>query len=154
MTLVAVDAVVDVARHMVVLEVVRIVSAVAARALEDGIVIGVRVARGANVVGVAMARWELCVLPVVERRACPGCRVVAILACLREELRLRFVTWIRRVVVIRCVASIAIRWQRRVVVVNVAIHAMPRRRQVGTGQGEGRVVVVERRVCPVNGVMA
>lgn len=43
-TLVAINAVVDISRHLIVLEIVRVVSAMTSGALEHGVVIGVRVA--------------------------------------------------------------------------------------------------------------
>ena len=45
MTLVTINAVVDVSRNIVVMEVRGIISAVASRALEYGVVVGVGVAR-------------------------------------------------------------------------------------------------------------
>ena len=105
MTLVTVDAVVDVAVNVRVTEIVRIVAAMAARALEDRIVIRVRVARGASTVGVAMVHREPGVLRVIESGAGPGGGVMAVLARSREELRLRLVTGIGRVVVIGLMAT-------------------------------------------------
>jgi len=72
-----------------VLKITRIVAAMAARALEDGIVVRVDMARRANVIGAAMVGWELRVLCVIERGAGPRRRVVAVLARGGEELRLR-----------------------------------------------------------------
>ena len=71
------------------LEVVRVVASVAARTLEDRVVVRVDVAGRANVARSAMTRGELRVLRVIERGTGPGCCVVAVLARLREELRLR-----------------------------------------------------------------
>ncbi len=129
-TLVTVNAVVDVARHLIVLEVVRVVVAMAARALEHRIVVRVDMARRTNVVRVAMARWELRVLRMVERRVRPIRGVVAVLARRREELRLRLVSRIGRVVVIGRMAAVTIRGQRRVVPVHMAIRAYAWRHQV------------------------
>ena len=53
--LITVDAVVDIPRHVVVLEIVRIIAAVAAGALEDGIVIRVDVAGGAHTISVTVS---------------------------------------------------------------------------------------------------
>ena len=94
------------------------------------------------------------VLRVIERRTGPGRRVVTSLTSGREELRLCRVTWVRRVVVVGLMAAYACRRQRRVVAVDMAIRALPRRYRVGTGQRERRVVVVERRVGPHDRVMA
>ena len=154
MALVAVDAVVDISRHVVVLEIVGVVAAVASGALENGVVIGIRVARGAHVIRTAVVGRELSVLPVIKRGPRPGCRVVAGLAGGREKLRLRGVPWIRRIAVIRLVATDAVRWQCRVVVVDMAIAALARRDGVRSGQRKRGVVVVERRVGPHDCVMA
>ena len=123
-------------------------------ALEDRVVVRIGVARGAHVVGVAVIRRERRVLRVIERRARPGRRVVAGLAGGREELRLRRVARIRRVVVIRLMAADAGRRQRRVVVVDVAISALSRRHGVRSGQRKRRVVVIEGRIGPDRRVMA
>ncbi len=154
MALIAVDAVVDVPRNVVVLEIVGIVAAVASRALEDSVVIRIRMARRAHVVGVAVTGRELRILPVIERGPGPGCRVVAGLAGGREELRLRRVSRIRRVVVIRLVATNTVRRQRRVVVVDVAIAALTWRDGVRSSQRKRRVAVVEGGVSPDNRIVA
>lgn len=154
MALIAVDAVVDVSRNIVVLEIVGVVSAVASRALKDGIVVRIGVACGAHVIRVAVVGRELCVLPVVERGSGPCRSVVAGLARGREELRLRRVSWIRRVVVISLVATDASRRQRGVVVIDVTIAALAWRDRVRSRQRECSVVVVEGGVGPDNRVMA
>lgn len=154
MALVTVNAVVDVSRHFLVLEVVRIVIPVASRALEYGIVIRIDMARRADVVRVAMTRRELRVLLMVKRRVVPVRCVVAVLASRREELRLCLMSRIRRVVVIGRMAAVAVCRQSRVVVVDVAIHAMPWRCLMRTSERESSVVVIERRICPIQRVMA
>ena len=121
MTLITVDAVVDVTRHPLVTEVGGVVAAMATGALEDRVVIGIYMARGTNIVRVSVTGRELRVLRVVECRTSPGTRVVAALAGGGEELRLRRMAWIRAVVVIRLVTADAERWQSRVVAVDVAI---------------------------------
>ena len=131
-----------------------LLSAMATGALEDGIVVRVGVAGGAHVVGIAVIGRERRVLRVVEGGARPGRRVVTVLARRREELRLRRVSRVRRVVVIGLVAADAGRRQRRVVVVDVAVGAHPRRHRVRAGQGERRGVVVKRGVRPDRRVMA
>ena len=143
MTLVAINAVVDVSRHLIMLEVVGIVSAVTPRALEDGVVVRIYVTGRANIVGAAVIRWELRVLRVIKCGARPCCGVVTGLARGREELRLRGVAGISRVVVVGLMASDAGCRQRRVVVVDVAIRALPRRHRMRSGQGEGCVVVIK-----------
>ena len=154
MTLVAVDAVVYIPAHVIVVEVSGVVASVAARALEYGVVAGINVAGGADAVGVAMVYRELRVLRVVERRARPGGGVVAGLAGSGEELRLRSVAWIRGVVVVVLVATDARQGQRRVVAVDMAIRANTRRHHVRTGKRERSVVVIKRGVGPDDGVVA
>ena len=153
-TLIAIDAVVDIARNVVVVEVVRVVAAMASRALEHRVVIRIRMAGRAHTVGVAVAGRERRVLGVIERSTRPcGC-VVASLAGGREELRLRLVSGVGRVVVVGLVAANARGRQRRVIVVNVAIGADPRRNGVRASKGEGRVVVIERGIRPAGRVVA
>ena len=130
MALVAIDAVIDVARHARVLEVRRIVTAMATRALEYGVVVGIDVARRAHSVRVAMVHGELRVLRVIEGRTGPRRGVVAVLARRREELRLSGVARIRGVVVIRLMAAVTGGWQRRIVRVDVAVCALARRNGV------------------------
>ena len=105
MTLVAVDAAVYIPTHLLVVKVSCVVAAVAACALEYGVVIGINVTGSANAVGVAMVDRELGVLRMVERRARPSRGVVTSLTCSREELRLRRVAWIGRVVVVILMAT-------------------------------------------------
>ena len=143
MALVTIDTVVDIAANIRVLEIGGIIAAVASGALEDGIVVRIDMARGAHVVGVAMAGGELCVLRMVERGAGPGGGVVAGLARGGEELLLRRVTRVRGVVVVGLMAADTSRRQGRVVAVDVAVGAYPRRHGVRASQREGRVVVVE-----------
>ena len=116
MALIAIDTVVDIPGHVVVLEIVGVVSAVASGALKDGVVVRIGMARRAHVVRIAVAGRELRVLRVIERGAGPGCRVVAVLARGREELLLRRVARIRSVVVVGLVAANAGGGQRRVIV--------------------------------------
>ena len=90
-----------------------------------------------------MARWELRVLQVVERRVQPvGC-VMAGLARGREELRLGRVAWIGGVVIVGLMAPDTSRWQCCVIAVDMAIGALPRRGSMRTGQGEGCIVVIK-----------
>ena len=141
--MIAIDAVVDIARDVVVLEILGVIVAVATRALEDGIVVRIDVARRAHAVGIPVIDRELRVLRVIECSPGPGGRVVTGLARGREKLRLRRVTRIGRVVVIGLVATDARDGQRGVVVVDVAIGADARRHRVRSGQRERGVVVVE-----------
>ena len=153
MALVAIDAVVDVPRHILVMEVGGVVSAMASRALEHRVVVGIRMASRANPVRIAVIHGELRVLRVIKRSAGPCRRVVAGLAGSREELRLCRVSRIRRVLVIGLVAAIARCRQRGVITVHMAIRTLPWRNRMRTGQRERRVVVVEGRVGPDDRVM-
>ena len=101
-----------------------------------------------------MVDRELRVLRVVERSASPCRRVVTVLARLREELRLRRMAGIRRVLVVGLVATVARRRQRGVITVHMAIGTLPWRHSVLSGQRESRVVVIEGRVRPDDRVMA
>jgi len=152
-TLVAVDAVVDITRNVVVMEVVGVIAAMASSALENGVVVGVDMARRTHPTGVAMARRELRVLRMIEGRAGPCRCVVAVLAGSGEELRLCSVTGVRGVVVVGLVTSDACCRQCCVVVVHVAVTANTRRHGMRAGKGEGGVVVVEGRVGPDSGVV-
>jgi len=143
MTLVTVDAVVDIPRHVVVLEILRVIAAMTSGALEDGVVVRIGVARRAHIAGIAVAGRERRVLRVVKGGAAPGCRVVAVLAGRWEELRLCRMARIRGVVVVRLVAPDAGRGQRRVIVVDVAVGTNARGHDVGAGKREGRVVVIK-----------
>ena len=127
MALVTVNAVVHIPIYVRVAEVVRVIAAMAGRALEYRVVVRIRMARGANAVGVAMVDRKLRVLRVIERRTSPGGRGVASRAGGREELRLRGVAGIRGVVVIGLMAADAGRGQRGVVAVDVAVGACPGR---------------------------
>lgn len=153
-TLVAIDAVVHIPANLLVVEVSGVVAAVAACALEYGVVIGINVTGSANAVGVAMVDRELGVLRMVEGRARPSRGVVAVLACNGEELRLRGVARISRVVVGGLMATDAHERQGSVVVVDMAVRAQTRRRRVRTSKRERCVVVIERGVCPDDGVVA
>ncbi len=101
-----------------------------------------------------MVGRERRVLSVIECGTGPCRRVVAGLAGGGEELWLRRVSRIRRVVVIRLVAPNTSDRQSGVVSVHMAIRALPWRRRVGAGQREGCVVVVEGGVGPDRGVVA
>jgi len=78
---------------------------------------------------------------------------MARLASRREELRLRRVSRIRRVVVIRLVATNASGRQRRVIVVDVTVDAHTRWRSVHAGKRERSVVVVKHSVRPQHRVV-
>ena len=151
--LVAVHAVVHISLNVLVIRIC-LRFRVAVSALENRVVVRIRMTRRAHSIGVAMVDRELRVLRVIERRIEPVRGAVTVLARHREELRLRRVSRIGRAVVIRLVTSDTRRWQRLIVVVDVAIGASSRRHGVRTGQRERRVVVVERCIRPVDRVMA
>lgn len=154
MALVTIDAVVDVARHVLVAEVGGIIPAMAAGALEYGVVIRVDVAGCANVIGITVTGWKWRVLRVIERRIRPRARVMAVLTGGGEELRLRGVARVCAGVVISLMTADAGCRQSRVVVVYVAVCTFARRHHVRSGQRECGVVVVERRIRPRHRVMA
>lgn len=154
MTLVTVDAVVDIPWHVVVREIVRVVAAVASRALEGGVVVRIDMAGRTHSVSIAVINRELRILGVIERRAGPCRRVVTVLAGGREELRLCSMARVRGVVVVGLVTANAAGGQGLVVVIDVAIRALPRWDRVRSCEREGRVVVVERGVCPDRRVVA
>jgi len=111
-------------------------------------------AGGTYAISAAVINRELCVLRVIETRVQPVGRGVAVLTSRGEELGLRGVAGIGRVVVIRLMATNASSRKRRVVVVHVAVYALARWNSMRTGQRERRVVVVERRIRPHRGVVA
>ena len=133
MALVAVNAVVDISRDVLVMEIRRVVVAVTPRALKHRVVIRIRVAGRANVVRVPVARRERCVLRMIESCPRPGSRVVTSLARGWKKLRLCCVTGIRRVVVVRLVTADARGRQCCVVIVHVAVGAHARRSLVRPG---------------------
>ena len=159
MAVIAINAVVHIPVHVRVLEVGRVVIAMAARALEYRVVSTIGVARGAYAVCVAMAGGKLRVGGVWERRAGPVDRAHAVTGsalCGWEEsgvLR-RGMRWIGCVVVIGLMAVDAGVAVEAVVVINVAVGAHPRRHRVLSYQCEARGVVIKRRVCPIERVVA
>ena len=88
MALVAVHAVVHIAFDALMVGV-RLRFRVAIRALENRIVVGIRMARRTHSIRAAMVDRELRVLRVIERRIQPVGGAMAVLARRREELRLR-----------------------------------------------------------------
>src|SRR5271157_4374756 len=94
-------------------------------ALENRVVIRIRVACRTHSIRVAMVDRERRVLSVIERRVQPVGGAMTVLARRREELRLRGMPRIRRVVVVGLVAADAGSRQRGVVVVDMAVDARP-----------------------------
>ena len=154
MALVAVDAVVDISTDIVVMEVGGVIAAVAGGALEDGVVVRICVAGGANIVGSAMIGGEGRILRVIKSCVEPVGSAVAGLAGGGEELRLREMAGVRGVVVIRLMAANARERQRGVVIVYVTVGALARRNGVRSREGEGCRVVVKSRISPYRCVMA
>jgi len=143
---VAIRAVVNVAAHAAVIGIsLRFLMAV--RALEHQIVAWIGVAGGAHAIGSAVIGREP---GVIEGRSQPAGCVVA--SGTRRRKSCRRVVRIIGSRVIRLVARIAIRGQAGVVVVHVALSAGNLR--VESGQRERRVVVIEARRNPRDGVMA
>ena len=89
---------------------------------------------------------------VVERGIQPGAGAVALVTCLREVRR--YVTRIRRSLVLLQVARHASRTGQIVVVVDMAVGTLPRRHAVCPGQRKSGAVVIECRVQPGTGVVA
>ena len=148
MTLITIDAVVDVSRHLVVMEIVCIISPMTAGALEYRVIVRIRMTRRAHTIGVAVRCRELRVLRVVEASPRPCGRVVAGLARGREELRLRRMARVRSVVVIGLMAANARDRQCRVVIVDVTIGALSRWDSVRSSQRKCGVVVIKSRIRP------
>ena len=152
MALIAINAVVKVAAHVRVLEIVGVVVAMAPGALKDHKVAQSGVAGRTNPAGVAMAGGELRVIGVREGRIGPGvfCRVVAVQAGGRKELRIRAAAVQGNAVgvVVGRMAADTGGWQRRVVVVDMAIRALPRGHRVLSDQRKRRVAVIKGRVGP------
>ncbi len=153
MALVAVDAVVHVSLDALVISV-GLGLGVAIRALENRVVVRIRVAGGADSVGVAVIDGERCVLGMIEGCVEPVRGVVARLAGGGEELRLGGVSRIGGVVVVSLVAAYARGRKRGVVVVDVTVRALPRGNGVRSRQGKRGVVVIESGIGPHCGVMA
>ena len=89
---------------------------------------------------------------VVELRVRPVAGAMALLAGLREVRR--DVVWISSSLEILQVTGDASGGTQVVVVIDVAIGALPRRNSVHSGERKPSAVVVELRVCPVAGAMA
>ena len=145
MALVTVRAVVDIPTNIGMIEIRCIVIAMTTGALEHGVVARIRVAGGTDTIRVTVIRWEV---RVVERGSGPAGRGVARIASRRETSGL--VIGIRGPGVIRLVTAIAGRWQRRVVVVHVALRAGDVRRMISR-QRECRGVVIEGGARPIRG---
>lgn len=154
MALITVNAVVHVPTYVRVVEIGGVVVAMAARALEDRIVTPVDVARRADAVCVAVVHRESRVVRVRECRTSPGARGMAGLASRREELRLRGMRRVCSAVVIGLMTRDAEVAVQAVVVVYVAVGAYPWRHGMQSGQREAGVVMVKRRICPVDGIVA
>ena len=90
-----------------------------------------------------MVDGKLGVLRVIEGRAGPCRGVMAVLARSWEELWLRRVAWITRLVVIRLMAADTRGGQRRVVVVHMTVATHAWRHHVRAGERESCVVVIE-----------
>ena len=148
MTLVAVHAVPDITVNALVFRI-GLTLGMAARTLEDRIVIGIGVASSAYALGPTVVHREV---RVVKLRVEPRGRIVARFAR-RREMRRR-VVWICGAVVIRLMAGVTRRSRDVVVAIDVAISASPRWHRMQTCECPARRSVVELAVHPVDGVMA
>ena len=114
MALVAIHAVVNIPAHVGVAELGSVVIAVATRALEDRVVVSIRVASRADSIRVAVIGWKP---RIVECRTSPRRGGMARSTGRRESCRR--VIWVRCVLVVGLMASVTIGRQSRVVVVYV-----------------------------------
>ena len=110
MALITRRATVHIPIYVRVLEVAGVVIAMAACALENGVIRSICMARGAYAVCVAMTRGELGVIAVRERPGCPVDRAYAVAGpalCGWEEIgiRRRGMRWTGRAVVIGQMAA-------------------------------------------------
>jgi len=120
MALVAVHAVVHIPLDAVVVRV-GLGLGMAIGALENRVVVRIRMARRTHAIRVAMVDRERRVLRVIERCIQPVRGVMAVLASRREELRLRRVSRVGRAVIVGEVARNAQVAGQIVVIVDVAI---------------------------------
>ena len=153
MALVAVHAVVHISLYALMI-LVGLRFRMAIGALENRVVIRICMTRRAHPIGIAVINGELRVLRMIKRRVQPVRGAMAILTSGREKLRLRRVSRIRRIVVIRLVTANTRRRQRLVIVVDVAVDAGAWWHGVRSGQRKLRLVVIERRIRPGDRVMA
>ena len=140
MTVVAINAVVDVSAHPVVF-CIRRWFRMAVRTLKDRVVACIGVASGTNTISAAMIGGEPgviegCIEPTGGRVTCPAGGWESGGDMVRT----------RRGLVNRLVARVAIAGGVGVVVVNVALRAW--NIHMGSGQGKSRVVMVEGRWTP------
>lgn len=145
MALVTVRAVVDIPTDIGMLEIRRVIVAMTTGALEHGVVARIRVAGGTNTIRVAVIRGEV---RVIERGSGPCGGRMAGVTGRREASRL--VIGVGGPIVVGGMATIAGRWQRRVVVVHVALRAGHVRRVISR-QRECRGVVIEGGARPIRG---
>jgi hypothetical protein len=149
MTLITINAVINISANVRVMEIVRVPAPMATRALENHVVVRIRMAGRAHTVGVPVGHWEP---GMVERCPRPRSCVMARSASRREYCSRRLVHGVRGRVVIRPMAPVAVRWERCVIVVYVATRAG--HFDVEASQWERRGVVIEFCVRPQRGVMA
>ena len=136
MALVTVHAVVNVTADVWMLEIIRVPAAMTTRALEHCVVARIRVARGADSIGVAVIGREV---GVIEGRTCPTGRRMADSTGVGEACSnmVRIVC----LLILRLVTAITVGGQGGVVVIHVTVRARDRR--VSACQRERGVVVVE-----------
>ncbi len=125
--------------------IILLVAGITRRAIERVIVVDM---------AIGALPWRCCVRSgqresgavVVERRILPGTGVVARTASLREVRT--HVVWIRRTLVILQVTGNTSRVVQIVVVVHVAIGALPRRHGMHSGQRKGSQRMIKRGIRP------
>ena len=152
MALVAVHAVVHIPADVRVMEIGRVPAPMATRALENRVVVRIRVAGGTNAVSVAVILWEP---GMVKRGSEPVRSRVTCRASCRENGWRGFMDGIGGAIVIHRVAAVASGRQRGVIVVHMA-HGTGhegRRVSVEAGQWEYGRVVIELTISPHDHVM-
>lgn len=149
MALVTVHAVVHIPADVRVMEIVRVPAPMATRALENGVVVRIRVAGGTNAVSIAVIHWEP---GVVKGGSEPARSRVTSRASSRENGWRRFMDGICGAIIICSVAAVAVGWQRGVIVVYMATGAS--HLGVKTSERKYRCVVIELAVGPRDHVMA
>jgi len=149
MALITIHAVIHIPADVRVMEIGRVPAPMATRALENRVIVRIRVAGRAHTVSVPMGHWEP---GMVERCPRPRSCVVASRAGGRKNGWRRFMNWIRGGVVVCLVATVAGRRKSGVVIIYVTCSAGYGRME--SRQRKRRGVVVKLSVRPQRGVVA
>ena len=133
MALITIHAVIYIPADVRVTEIGRVPAPMATRALENRVVVRIRVAGRAHTVSVPVGHWEP---GMVERCPRPRRGVVASRAGGRKNRWCRCMNWIRGGVVVRLVAAVAGRRQSPLVVIRRGVALRALHRGVEPGQRE------------------